>query len=179
VQRRSREVREHKDEIELLQSMLDSLEVADLDLVQGDDREGHVGKVNEAVGRGLKEDVGPEGNSLESELSEGNVDLELVGGIRVVGSGGDLLGEGFELSVEGLSKFPFLLLELDLVLVSVSVLPLLVSCLIELDVGGFARELDVLEKRQKEGRSRGQSTRRRPQGRETKDDAPWPSSCRS
>jgi len=145
VQRRSREVGEHKHEIELLQPMLHSLEVADLDLVQGDDGEGHVGEVNETVRRRLEKDVGPEGNSLESELSEGDVDLELVGRIRVVRGDGDLLGEGFELSVEGLSQFPFLLLELDLVLVSVSVLPLLVSCLVELDVGSFARELDVLQ----------------------------------
>lgn len=136
--------------------MLNSFEVADLDFVEGDDGEGHVGEVNETVRRRLEEDVSPEGNSLESEIPERNVDLELVGGIRVVRSGGDLLGEGFELSVEGLSKFSFLLLELDLVLVSVSVLPLLVSGLVELNVGCFTRELNIL----KRGRDGGEVSRR-------------------
>ena len=147
MQRWTRKVGEDKDEIELLEPVLDSLKVADLDLGEGDDGERHVGQVDETVGRRLEEHVRSERHSLETELPERNVDVEPVRAVRVVGGCGDLLGEGLELAVERLSELALLLLELNLVLVPVSVLSLLVAGLVKLDVGRLARELDVLEER--------------------------------
>jgi hypothetical protein len=55
------------------------------------------------------------------------------------------LCEGIELLVERMPSFPFTLLQLDLVFITVSVLPLPVPRLVELDVRRFAIELNVLK----------------------------------
>lgn len=57
---------------------------------------------------------------------------------------GYLLGEVLKLFVESLPAFPFLLLQLDLIFVPIPVLSLTVTRLIELDVGRFTIDLDVL-----------------------------------
>ena len=57
----------------------------------------------------------------------------------------DLLREALHLLVKLLTALAFLLFLLNLVLVTISVLALPVDCLIELDVGRFAEELDVLK----------------------------------
>lgn len=57
---------------------------------------------------------------------------------------GNLLGVMLELLVQSLPAFPLLLLQLDFVLIAVSILPLPVSCLVKLDVGSFSVYLDVL-----------------------------------
>lgn len=110
-----------------------------LDLAEGDDERRQLGELDESVRRRLEQDVGPERNSLEAELSERNVDLEVT-----LGSLGNLLGKRLELLVEGSSSLALLLLELDLVLVSVAVLALSVTCLVERNVGSLPDELDVL-----------------------------------
>ena len=56
----------------------------------------------------------------------------------------NLLGEELEFLVEHLTSLPLLLLELKLILVTIPVLALPVSGLIELHVGGLAVELNVL-----------------------------------
>jgi hypothetical protein len=116
-----------------------SLEVDNLNLAESDDERGQLGELYESVRRRLEQDVGPERNSLEAELSERDVDLKVA-----LGGLGNLLGERLELLVEGRSSLALLLLELDLVLVSVAVLALSVTCLVERDVGGLPDELDVL-----------------------------------
>lgn len=110
-----------------------------LDLAEGDDERRQLGELDESVRRRLEQDVGPERNSLEAELSERNVDLEVT-----LGSLGNLLGKRLELLVEGSSSLALLLLELDLVLVSVAVLALSVTCLVKRNVGSLPDELDVL-----------------------------------
>jgi len=56
------------------------------------------------------------------------------------------LSKGIELFVERMSTLPLALLELNLILISISILPLSVPGLIKLDVGCFAIELDILGK---------------------------------
>lgn len=63
------------------------------------------------------------------------------------GSFGDLLRELFELPVKHLTTLALLLLKLNFVLVTITILALPVTGLVELDIGGFSEELNVLESR--------------------------------
>lgn len=132
MKRSAGEVGKDKDEIELLEAVLDALKVANLNLAEGDDGERHIGEMDEAVGRRLEEDVGPVGNTGEAELAEGDVDLDAR--VARIGGRSDTLGESLELLVEALATLALLLLELDLILVAIAVLALLVARLIELDI---------------------------------------------
>lgn len=73
---RARKVLEDKDEVKVLEAVLDALEVSDLDLGEREDKEGRLGEEDERVGRRLEEHVGAEGDTLEAELAEGDVDLD-------------------------------------------------------------------------------------------------------
>jgi hypothetical protein len=55
--------------------------VGNLDFGEGEDEEGRFGEEDEGVGGGLEKDVGAEGNSLEAELAEGDVDLDAAVGL--------------------------------------------------------------------------------------------------
>lgn len=53
MERRLGEVFENEDQIELLQTILDTFEGCDLDVSEGNNQEGSVGKMDETFGRGL------------------------------------------------------------------------------------------------------------------------------
>lgn len=79
---RSRKVLEDKDEVEVLEAVLDALEVRNFDLGEREDEERRLGEEHERVGRRLEEDVGPERDALEAELAEGDVDLDPAARLR-------------------------------------------------------------------------------------------------
>jgi hypothetical protein len=72
-----RKVLEDEDEIEVFEAVLNTLEVGDFDFGEGENEEGRLGEEDEGFGGGLEEDVGPEGNTLETKLAERNVDLDV------------------------------------------------------------------------------------------------------
>jgi len=76
MQRRFGEILEDEDQIELLETILDTFQGSNLDFRKGDDEERSVSKVNKALRGGLKADAGSERNTLERQLTEGNVELK-------------------------------------------------------------------------------------------------------
>ena len=114
--------------------------MGDLDVLERDHHEWRLDDLDEAVRRRLDEDVAAERHAVESELPDRHVDLDAL----VLAPVGNLLSEAVEEPVQVLPTAPFFLLLLEFVLVTVSVLPLAVARLIELDIGRFAVELDVL-----------------------------------
>lgn len=56
----------------------------------------------------------------------------------------NLFSEHFDFLVEHGSTLAFLLFHLDFVLITISMFTLAITGLIELDIGGFPEELDVL-----------------------------------
>lgn len=136
--RRLGKVLEDEDEVKVLEAVLDALEVGDLDLCQGDDEEGRLDEVDQAVGRRLHQHVGSGRDALEAEFAVRDVDLDpAVRGLC------DLVRERLEVPVE-LGPFPpLVLLGLDLVLVPVLPPPLPVARLVEGRLGSLAVELDV------------------------------------
>lgn len=78
MERRPSVVLVDKDHVELLQTELHALERCNLNLVQVDYEEGRVGEMNEAVRRRLELDVRPERNTLERELTERDLDVDIL-----------------------------------------------------------------------------------------------------
>jgi hypothetical protein len=62
----------------------------------------------------------------------------------LAGRFGNLLCESFEFSVEHLATLAFLLLELDFVFITVSILAFSIPGLVELNIGSLTEELDIL-----------------------------------
>ena len=137
---RASEVLEDDDHVEVLEAELHALEVHDLDVGEGDDEEGRLGQLHEAVGRGLDGDGGAGGHTVEAELAERHVDAEVL----VLAGVGDLLAEHLELLIELHAAALLLLLGFELFLVAVAVLALAVARLVNLGFRGFTEELDVL-----------------------------------
>lgn len=69
---------ECENHIKVLETKLDTLQMDDLDISKGDDKEGSLTQVDETVLCGLQENVGPEGHSVEGKIAEWNIDLNLV-----------------------------------------------------------------------------------------------------
>jgi hypothetical protein len=88
----------------------------------------------------LAENARTEWDTIESKLAERNIDID----VFVLACFSDLLCEGFELSIEVSTTSSFLLLSLEFFFVAISILPLPVSGLVELDVGSFSIELNIL-----------------------------------
>jgi hypothetical protein len=88
----------------------------------------------------LAENARTEWDTIESKLAERNIDIDVI----VLACFSDLLCEGFELSIEVSTTSSFLLLSLEFFFVAISILPLPVSGLVELDVGSFSIELNIL-----------------------------------
>lgn len=109
---------------------------------QGDDKDGLIRQVDEAVGRRLKQDVASVRHTVESEFPKGNIDLELV--ILRLGRLLDLARETLEFPVQQLSSTSILLLLLNLVVIAVSSFTLLVTRLVVHGVTGFSDKLDIL-----------------------------------
>lgn len=86
VNRRTSKVLEDKDEIKVLQAVLNALEVSNFDLVERHDEEGRFGEEDERVRRRLQENVGAERYTLETEFSEGDVDFDATIRLRGIGS---------------------------------------------------------------------------------------------
>jgi hypothetical protein len=57
----------------------------------------------------------------------------------------DLFCKELELLIQHLPSLPFLLFHLDLIFVPITMLPFSIPCLVELDIGSFAEELDILD----------------------------------
>lgn len=162
MERRFRKVFENEDEIELLQCKLDSFQGCNFDLVERDNKERRFNEVDETFSGRLQPGVGSERNTLKGQLSEGHVNLDRFSGLCTIvrvragetarlstyrsgGSLRDSLRKELKLLVEHLSPSPFLLFHLYLILVTITVFPLSVTRLIELNVGSFSEELNVLD----------------------------------
>lgn len=76
VDRRSCKVLEDQNHIKVLQPVLHTLQVRHFNLVERQNKEWWLSKEHERVCGRLKEDVGSERNTLESELAEGNVNVD-------------------------------------------------------------------------------------------------------
>ena len=74
----SSEILEDEDQIEVLQTVLNTFEMSDFDFVEGDDEERRFGKEDESIGRRLEKNVGTEWNTLETEFSERNIDIDSI-----------------------------------------------------------------------------------------------------
>ncbi len=70
------EVFEDEHHIELLETKLDALQGRNLNIRQGDHKEGRIRQVYKALCGRLKAYVRPEGYSFERQLSEGDVRLQ-------------------------------------------------------------------------------------------------------
>jgi hypothetical protein len=114
--------------------------VGNFDVIKCDDCEWLLGELDQAVSGGLTEDVGAVWDTIEAEFAERNIDVDVL----ALASIGDLLGEELELAIELGTTSTLLLLGLEFFLVTVSIFALSISGLIELDVGSFAIELDIL-----------------------------------
>lgn len=58
---------------------------------------------------------------------------------------GNSLRKKLKFLVKHLPSFPFLLFHLDLIFVTITMLPFSITRFIKLDVGGFSEELNVLD----------------------------------
>lgn len=81
MQGRFRKVLEDEDQIELLQSELDTFQRGDLNLAQGGDKERRVGQMYETLCCRLQADVGAVRYTFEREFPEGNVDFKSIAGL--------------------------------------------------------------------------------------------------
>lgn len=118
---------------------LDSFQVGNFDLVQGDHHEGRLRELDQCVSCRLDKDIGAVGNTGETNLSERNVDIYTL----ILSSISDLLGECLEFAIERGSPASFLLLSLKLFLVAISMLAPAVASLVKLHFRGLAVELDI------------------------------------
>ncbi|KAI6749055.1 hypothetical protein HG531_008002 [Fusarium graminearum] len=114
--------------------------MGDFNFLNGDYHKGRLNNLNKAVGGGLNKDVASEWHAVESKFADRHVNLDTF----VTTSLGDLLREALEQAVQLGSSSAFLLLCLELVFVTISVLALAVTRFIELDVCCFSVELDIL-----------------------------------
>jgi hypothetical protein len=114
--------------------------MSNLDILKGDNHERRLGKLDETFGGRLDIDVAAEWHTVEAELAERHIDLDVLAPASL----GDLLGEALEETVELCATPTFLLLGLEFILVAVAIFPLAISSLVKLYVRGFAVELDVL-----------------------------------
>jgi len=114
--------------------------VGNFDVIKRDDCEWLLGELDQAVSGGLTEDVGAVWDAIEAEFAERNIDVDVL----ALASIGDLLGEELELAIELGTTSTLLLFGLEFFLIAVSIFALSISGLIELDVGSFAIELDIL-----------------------------------
>jgi len=72
------EILEDEDQIEVLQTVLNTFEMSDFDFVERDDEEGRFGEEDESIGRWLEKNIGTEWYTLETEFSERNIDIDSV-----------------------------------------------------------------------------------------------------
>lgn len=118
---------------------LDSFQMSNFDLVQGDHHEGGLGELDQCIGRRLNKNIGAVGNTGEADLSEGDVDIYTL----ILASISDFLSECLELAIKRGSPASFLLLSLKFFLVTISMLASAVASLVELHFRGLAIELDI------------------------------------
>lgn len=78
MQRHARVVREHKNHIELLQAILNSLQRSELNFPECYHRERWLREMDQTIGRGLETGTGAMGDTLERELSERYVEFEVI-----------------------------------------------------------------------------------------------------
>jgi hypothetical protein len=122
---------------------LNTLEMHNLDLAEGDDSERKLAQVDEAVGRRLQQDVGTIRYTMERKFSERYVDFELV--LLRLSSIGYPLSERLEEFIKFVATTTVFLLLLNLILVPVPRLAALaIGGVVKGNVGGFAEELYVL-----------------------------------
>ncbi|KAI6752623.1 hypothetical protein HG530_013375 [Fusarium avenaceum] len=114
--------------------------MGDLNFLNGDNHEGRLDNLDEAVGGRLNEDIASEWHTVESKLTDRHVDLDTF----VLTGLGNLLSKALEQSVQISSPTSFFLLCLKFILITVSVFSLAVTRLIKLDVCRFSVELNIL-----------------------------------
>jgi hypothetical protein len=88
----------------------------------------------------LDEDVTAEGHTVEPQISDGHIDLDILATAGL----GNLLGKALEKSIQLGTAATFFLFGLKLVFVSIAVFSFSVSSLVKLNVSRFTIELHVL-----------------------------------
>lgn len=136
---RAREVLEHEDQIEVLETELYTFEVSNFNLFECDDHERRFGELHETVRGRLAEDVGAEWNTIETNLAERDVHIKVL----VLACFSNLLSESLELAIEVGTTATLFLFGLELLFISVAVFAFAVTGFIKLDVSSFAKELNV------------------------------------
>lgn len=117
---------------------LNSLQVRNFNFVQGDDQEWRFGKLYNRVRCWLDQNVGSVGNTVKTNFSEWNVNVDSF----ILSSVRDLLRKGLELSVKSSTASSFLLLSFEFLFIS-EALASSVTGLIKLHLSGFTIELHV------------------------------------
>lgn len=111
-----------------------------LNFLNGNDHKRRLDNLNEAVRGRLHKDIASEWHTMETKVTNRHVHLDTF----VATSLGNLLSKALEQSIQLGSATSFLLFCLELVLVTITVLSLAVTRLIELNVCGFSIELNIL-----------------------------------
>jgi hypothetical protein len=113
--------------------------VGNFNLIERNDHERRLSKLHESIRSGLNQDVGTVGNTGESNLPEGDIDIDAF----VLSGVGNLFSKRLELTVERGSASSLFLLSLKLFFITIPVLASAVASFIKLHLGGLAVELDI------------------------------------
>lgn len=131
---------EHEDHVKVLKTKLHTFQMSDFNVLKRDYHEGWFRELDQAVGGGLTKDVGSERHTVETKLTEWNIDIYVL----VLPCLSNLLGESLELAIEVSATSALLLFGLKFFFITISVFSLSVSRLIELDISSFPIELNIL-----------------------------------
>ena len=135
------EVLEDKHHVEVLEAELYTLEMYNLNFGQCNDKEGILGKLHQAVDGRLNPDTGAGRHTVETQISDRNIDLQAF----TLASIGDLVGKGLEFLVQLHAASSLFLFLLELFLVSVAVLSLAVPGFVEGHVCCLTEELNIFD----------------------------------
>jgi hypothetical protein len=110
-----------------------------LNVFQSNDHERWLSDLNEAVGRGLAEDIAAEWHAAETKVSLRHVNLNAL----VLSGFGELLRKALEQPVKFRPTAPFLLFSLEFVFISILVSSLAVTSFVELNISRLPIELNI------------------------------------
>ena len=114
--------------------------MCNFDVFQSNDHEGRLGELDETVRSRLAEDIAAERDTIKAQITLRHIDFNAL----VLAGICNLLRKALEVTVQLCSPPTFLLLGFELIFVTIAILPLAIASLVELDVGCFPVELNIL-----------------------------------